>query len=290
MHPGAFEYHRPDTLGEAIALMGEFGDDGMLIAGGQSLIPRMKQRLATPRQLIDIRLLDGISGIRREQNALIVGATSTHGAIERSELVRTTVPILARTAGLIGDVAVRNLGTIGGNLAQADARADWPALVLAFGSDIVLANPQGEKRVPAGEFFRGPGLTALEATDIITSVRFFIQPAHTGAAYARHAHPASRFALCAVAVLVTLDETGAIGRTRIAVTGAGPVPVRVRAVERALIGRRPDAATIGSAIRNATDSLELEDDARASADYKAQLVRVYMERALRQAMTEAGGG
>lgn len=289
MYPAPFEYHRPENLLEAIALMGEFGDDGMLMAGGQTLIPRLKRRLETRGQLIDIRLLDGISGIRREQTALIIGGTTTHGVIERSELVRTTLPVLGRTASLIGDIAVRNLGTIGGNLASVDPHADWPALVLAFGSDIVLANPQGEKRIPAGEFFRNRGVSALDATDIITSVRFRIQPAHTGAAYVRQTHPASGFAMCGVAALVTLDEKGAIGRARLAITGVADPPARARAVERALIGRQPDAGTIRSVARLAADGLTLLDDDIASADYKAHLARVYTHRALQQATAGALG-
>jgi carbon-monoxide dehydrogenase medium subunit len=287
MYPGALEYHRPEDMAEAIAMMGEFGDEGRLIAGGQSLVPRLRQRRLEVRSLIDIRRITSLGGIRRERDALIIGATATHASVERSGLVAETFPELARVAGIIGDRAVRSLGTLGGSLAEATPHADWAAVVMAFGSDVVVANPQGEKRIPPGEFFRAGRVTSLEATDLITSIRFRIQPQHTGVAYVRQVDPASGWAVCGVAALVTLDENGAIGRARIAITGVGPVPVRLKSVERALVGRPPEAASLRSAASRADEDLELADDGRSSAAYRANLARVWTDRALRRATAAA---
>jgi carbon-monoxide dehydrogenase medium subunit len=287
MYAAPFEYHRPDSLAEAIALLGEFGDDGKLISGGHSLVPLLKLRFARPQHLVDIRRLPGLNEIREERDALVIGGAATHAAVEKSPLVRAKLPVLSEAAGMIGDPAVRNMGTIGGSLAHADPNADWPALVLAFGSDIVVANPQGEKRIPAGEFFTGLLTTALETTDIITAVRFSIQPAHTGGSYVKYPHPASRFAVCGVAALVSLDEEGNVGRVRVAITGLSPVASRRNAVEESLLGRKPDAASIKAAAAHAADGLELHADPMGSEAYKANLARVFTERALRQALERA---
>jgi carbon-monoxide dehydrogenase medium subunit len=288
MYAAPFEYHRPDSLAEAIALLGEFGDDGKLIAGGHSLVPLLRLRFARPQHLIDIRKLPALAAIREEREALIIGASVTHATVEKSEVVRARLPVLAEAAGMIGDPAVRNMGTIGGSLAHADPNADWPAMVLAFGADIVVANPQGEKRIPAGEFFKGLLTTALEATDIITGVRFPLQPQRTGCAYVKYPHPASRFAVCGVAALITLDERGAISRARVALTGIGPTATRRTAVEDALTGKRPDADAIRGASRLAASGLELHADPMGSEEYKANLARVFTERALGRALERVG--
>jgi carbon-monoxide dehydrogenase medium subunit len=284
MYAAPFEYHRPESLAEAIALLGEFGDDGKLIAGGHSLVPLLKLRFTRPQHLIDIRRLPALAAIREERDALIIGASVTHATVEKSAVVRAKLPVLAEAAGMIGDPAVRNMGTIGGSLAHADPNADWPAIVLAFGADIVIANPQGEKRVPAGEFFKGLMTTALETTDIITGVRFPLQPQRTGSAYVKYPHPASRFAVCGVATLITLDDRGTISRARVAMTGIGPTATRRIAVEEALTGKRPDPAVIKAAAQHAADGLELHADPMGSAEYKANLARVFTERALSRAL------
>jgi CO/xanthine dehydrogenase FAD-binding subunit len=284
MYPGPLEYHRPDDLAEAIAMMGEFGDEGRVIAGGQSLLARLRQRRVPVRYLIDIRRIGRICGVRRERDAVVIGAAATHALIERSAVVAETFPVLARVAGVIGDPAIRSLGTLGGSLAEAAPHADWPAVVLAFGSDVVVANPQGEKRIPAGEYFTSGRQTSLEATDLITSVRFRIQPQQTGVAYVKQPEPASGWALCGVAALVTLDENGAIGRARVAITGMGPVPIRLKSVERSLIGRPPDAAALRAAAARADEDIEMEDGEAGTVAYRANLARVWTDRALRTAV------
>jgi len=289
MYAAPFEYHRPDTLAEAIALLGEFGDDGKLIAGGHSLVPLLRSRFARPQHLIDIRRLPGLAGIREDRDTLTIGGATTHGMIERSPIVRVRMPVLAEAAGMVGDPAVRNMGTIGGSLAQADPSGDWPPLVVAFGADVVVASPQGERRIPAGDFFRGLLTTALEATDIITSIRFRIPPARTGAAYEKYPHHASRFAVCGVAALITIDDEGAIGKARIAVTGYGPVVARARSVEEALIGQRPDRESIAAASARGVDDLDVRADVLGSAEFKRNLAAVCVRRAVTAAIDRANG-
>ncbi|MGH7502021.1 MAG: FAD binding domain-containing protein [Longimicrobiales bacterium] len=284
MHAAPFEYHRPTNLQEAIALLGELGDEAMLIAGGHSLVPLLRMRFAQPQHLIDIRRIASIGRFREEREALIVGAVVTHTAIERSALVRAKMPILAEVAGLIGEPGVRNMGTIGGNLAHADPASDWPAVTLALGADVALAGAQGERRVAAGAFSRGLLATALEPTEMITSIRFPVPPPRTGSAYAKHPLPASRFALCGVAALITLDEAGLISRARIAITGLGQTTARATTAEAALLNQRPEAATIERASAHAPDGLDLIADANGSRAWKAQLARVYTRRAVARAL------
>lgn len=284
MNPGPIEYHRPEDMAEAIAMMGEFGDDGRVMAGGQSLIPRLRRGQVDVRHLIDIRRIGSIGGIRRDRDALVIGSAATHAQIARSPVVLETFPVLSEAVLMMGDPAMRTLGTIAGSLADAAPNADWPAVVMAFGSDVVIANPQGEMRIPPGEFFRAGRVTSLEATDLITSVRFRIQPRDTGVTYVKQADPATGWATCGVAALVTLDENGAIGRARIAITGMSPVPVRLKQVERSLVGHRPEPNVLRAASARADEDLELADDPSSTVAYRANLARVWTERALRRAI------
>lgn len=284
MYAAPFEYHRPANLQEAIALLGELGDDAKLIAGGHSLVPLLRMRLAQPEHLIDIRRIPSIKRFRDEREALVVGAVVTHTAIERAELVRARMPILAEVAGLMGDPAARNMGTIGGNLAHADPASDWPAVTLALGADVAVAGAQGERRIAAGAFSRGLLVTALEPTEMITSIRFPVPPPRTGSAYAKHPHPASRFALCGVAALITLDDAGRISRARVAITGLGQTPARANTAEEALLHNRPEARTIDQASALAAEGLDLVADANGSVAWKAQLARAYTRRAIARAL------
>jgi carbon-monoxide dehydrogenase medium subunit len=284
MYAAPFEYHRPANLQEAIALLGELGDDARLIAGGHSLVPLLRMRLAQPDHLIDIRRVQSIRRFRDEREALVVGAGVTHAMIERAELVRSRMPILAEVAGLMGDPATRNMGTIGGNLAHADPASDWPAVTLALGADVAVAGAQGERRIAAGAFSRGLLITALEPTEMITSIRFPAPPPRTGSAYAKHPHPASRFALCGVAALITLDDAGRMSRARIAITGLGQTPARANAAETALLHEKPEAETIRRASDLASEGLDLIADANGSIAWKAQLARAYTRYAIARAL------
>ncbi len=248
-----FEYHRPANVAEALALLGEFGDDARLIAGGQSLVPRLRARLVQPRHLIDIRRLDALARIREERHALVIGAATTHAEIMDSARIRSRVPMVCEVAELAGDPLVRNVGTLGGNLACAEPAWDWPAVVLALGADIAVASVQGERRIPAASFFRGPYGTALEPAEMITSVRFRIPPLRTGSAYVTEADPETGHARCGVAASLTLDEAGVIGAARIAITAGGKLLVRATSAEEVLRGTRPAAAVIEAAADRVTE-------------------------------------
>lgn len=262
----SFEYHRPADTADAIALLGELGDEVRLIAGGQSLVPLIRAGRVRPHHLIDIRRITALSRIREERHAIVIGAAATHDAIVRSELARSRAPILSEVAELAGDPAVRNMGTLGGNLAQADRAADWPVVLLALGADIAVAGVHGERRIAAASFFRGPFGTALEPAEMITAVRVRLPPARTGSAYAKEPDPDSGFALCGAAAMITLDDAGSIASARIAVTARGQLLVRATAAESALLSRRPSAAVIAeSAAQVAAETHEVTVRAIARA-------------------------
>jgi len=287
MYPAPFEYHTPSTVAEAVALLGKFQDDAKLIAGSQSLIPMMKLRLVQPKHVVDLRKVPGLSGISEAEGALVVGALTTYRAIETSELARSRFPILPETAGNIGDAQVRNLGTIGGSLAHADPSADWPAVTVALDATVKIAGPRGERSVPVEQLISGPLSTVLEPAEILVQVRFPLPAARSGSAYEKLPHPASRFAVVGAAAAVTLDGKGAVQRARVALTGLGPKVSRATAVEQALQGKATSPEALQSAASRAAEGLDLRADGTGSAEYKAHLVAVYTERALRRAVARA---
>ena len=287
MYPAPFEYHAPSTVAEAVSLLGKWQDEAKLIAGSQSLVPMMKLRLVQPKHVIDLRKVPGLSGISESDGALLIGAFTTHRAIEASEIVRSRLPIMSEAAGNIGDTQVRNAGTIGGSLAHADPAADWPAVTTAVGASIRIAGPRGERTVPVDQFISGPLTTVLEPNEILVQVRVPLPVGRTGGAYEKLPHPASRFAIVGVAAVVTLDRKGAVESARVALTGLGPKVSRASRVEQALQGGATTAASLKSAAARAAEGLELRADSIGSADYKAQLAAVYTERALRRAVARA---
>ena len=287
MYPAPFEYHTPSTVAEAVALLGKFQDDAKLIAGSQSLIPMMKLRLVQPKHVVDLRKVPGLSGISEAEGALVVGALTTYRAIETSELARSRLPILPETAGNIGDAQVRNLGTIGGSLAHADPSADWPAVTVALDATVKIAGPRGERSVPVEQLISGPLSTVLEPAEILVQVRFPLPAARSGSAYEKLPHPASRFAVVGAAAAVALDGKGAVQRARVALTGLGPKVSRATAVEQALQGKATSPEALQSAASRAAEGLDLRADGTGSAEYKAHLVALYTERALRRAVARA---
>jgi len=287
MYPASFEYHAPTTLAEAIALLGQYGDEAKVLSGSQSLIPLMKLRLAQPGHLVDLRKVDGLTGVREVQGALQIGALTTHAALAKSELLRAKLPMAAEAAGQIGDAQVRNLGTIGGSLAHADPSADWPAVLTALDASVVVAGPQGERTLEVEQLIVGPLTTALEPGEILTQVRVALPPARTAGAYEKLPHPASRFAVVGVAAEISLDARNTVQWSRIAITGLGSKVTRATGVERALQGKAADPAAIKSAAARAAEGLELRADLSGSAAYKAQLAAVYTERAALRAVSRA---
>lgn len=288
MIPSAFAYETPSTVEEAAALLAQHGDDAKILAGGHSLIPLMKLRLAAPEVLIDIGNIEGLSGISTDNGQVTVGAGTTHSTLEDSEALGTACPLLQQTAAIIGDRQVRNLGTIGGSLAHGDPAADLPAAVLALEAELTAVSANGSRTIAADSFFTGPLMTALGDDELLTTITVPATSDQSGAAYVKNAHPASGYALCGVAAVVTVGADGKCERARIGITGVGSTPMRAMAVEAALTGQELTADNIAAAAGQAAEGLDLNDDLFASAEYRAHLVRVYTRRAVEQAAAQAG--
>ena len=289
MIPQSFEYHLPKTLSEATRLAAKFGDEGKVLAGGHSLIPLMKLRLAAPKHLIDIGRIAELGAIRDEGERIRIGATVTHFQLESSEMLKARCPLLPETAAEIGDVQVRNKGTIGGSIAHADPAADWPAALLALDAEIHAASAQGERSIPIAEFFVDLLTTALEPAEILTSISVPALPARGGDAYAKLAHPASGFAVVGVAARVVLDEKGSIAQAGVGITGIGPKAYRAAAVEDVLRGKAASSKRLQEASAHAAEGIEATGDIYASAEYRAHLASVYTRRALEKAIERASG-
>src|SRR5438552_386600 len=221
MYPAAFDYHAPKNVKEALGLLGKLKDDAKILAGGHSLIPMMKLRLAQPKHLIDLGKVPGLSGIKADGKALVIGAMTTHWEVESSSAVKSKLPVLAEVASVIGDPAVRNKGTIGGSLAHADPAADWPAAMIALGAEMVCEGPKGKRKVGVDQWFLGLMATALKEREILVQVRVPLLPAGSGAAYMKFPHPASRFAVVGACAALTLDKQGVCSKAGVGVTGAG---------------------------------------------------------------------
>jgi carbon-monoxide dehydrogenase medium subunit len=287
MYPAAFEYHAPASVQEALGLLGKLGDDAKILAGGHSLIPMMKLRLAQPKHLIDLRKVQGLAGIREDKGAIAIGALTTHWQVESSPLLREKCPIVSDTASVIGDPAVRNLGTIGGSLAHADPAADMPATAIALGAEFVCEGPKGRRTVKVDEWFQGLMQTALSDKEILVEIRIPAWPAGSGGAYMKFPHPASRFAVVGAAAMVTLDGKGVCTRAGVGITGAGTKAVRAKGVEGGLTGKVLDQATIEAAAQKAADGVDVQADLQGSVEYKSHLCRVFARRAIEAAVKRA---
>jgi len=290
MIPAAFTYHRPRTVQAALKLLATYGPDAKVLAGGQSLLPMMKLRVVEPAHIVDIGRIAALRRIRVRGGWLRLGALVTHWMIESSAAVRRAAPVLAETAAAIGDVQVRNLGTIGGALAHADPAADYPAAVLALDAQIALAGPDGARTVPAAQFFQGIMTTAAAPGELITEVGIPVRPDRAGSSYQKMANPASGFAICGVAAVVGLDEAGRCAHVRVGITGVASAPYRAFGVEAALAGAEPSADRLAEAAAAAADGVEANEDLHASAEYRLHLARVLTRRALVAAVERAGSG
>jgi carbon-monoxide dehydrogenase medium subunit len=288
MYPAAFEYHTPASVKDALGLLVTLKDDAKILAGGHSLIPMMKLRLAQPKHLIDLRKVPGLAGIKEAGGALVIGAMTTHWQVESSSLVKSKCLVLSEVGGIIGDPAVRNLGTIGGSLAHADPAADWPAGMIALGAEMVCEGPKGRRTVKVDDWFQGLMATALREDELLVEIRVPLLPAGSGAAYLKFPHPASRFAVVGVAAAVTLDRQGTCTKASVGVTGAGTKAVRAKGVEAGLTGKKLDAATIEAAAQKAADGVDVQADLQGSVEYKSHLCRVFAKRAVTEAVKRAG--
>jgi len=288
MIPASFEYFAPSSVEDAIALLQEHGDVAKILAGGHSLIPVMKLRLAEPGVLIDIGNIDALRGIRRNNGNVAIGALTTYSAIgSAAELAG--IDALREAAEAVGDVQVRNRGTIGGSLAHADPGADLPAAVLALDAEIALTGPSGERTVRADDFFQGLFTSDVGEDEVLTEVRVAQTPSRTGTAYVKFPNPASGYAVVGVAARVTLADDGTVADVRVGITGAGDHAVRASGVEAALRGQSLTDASIAAAAAHAAEDIDPLGDIHASAEYRAELARVFTKRALQAARQRAGG-
>lgn len=278
MYPANFDYKRPSSIDEAIALLAKHGDDAKVLAGGHSLIPAMKLRLARPAVIVDIARIADLGYIRDAGAVIAIGATATHHAIESSQVLRQRSPLLAETAAHIGDMQVRNKGTIGGSLVHADPAADYPAAILALDAEIELAGPRGKRTVKAGAFFVDLCQTAIAPDEILTEIR--VPATAATVAYVKTEQKASGFALVGSAVVV--GDQG----VRVGITGVATKAYRATAVEQALAGQpRPATAAIAAAAARAADGVEPLGDIHASAEYRAHLAQVNTRRAIERALS-----
>ncbi|WP_324716638.1 xanthine dehydrogenase family protein subunit M [Carboxydochorda subterranea] len=288
MYPAAVDYRRASTLEEALAILAADGSRAKVLAGGHSLLPMMKLRLSNPGLLVDIGRLPELRGIRREGDRLVIGALTTHHEVETSPLVREACPVLAEAAAEVGDMQVRNRGTVGGNLAHADPASDLPAVAVALDAELVIAGAGGRRRTAAiGDFILGPLVTALGADELLVELRVPVLAGRTGSAYVKHPHPASGYAVVGVAAVLTLGPDGTCQSARVGITGVSDRAYRASGVEQVIVGRPLDDATLRDAAAKAADGVTVNSDLYASDAYRAHLSRVYAERALRLAAQRA---
>ena len=282
-----FEYTVATSLAEAVNLLQKHGGRAKILAGGHSLIPMMKLRLATPEALIDIGRIPELSYVRQDGDMVRIGALATHHVVEISDVVMRYCQALADGAGLIGDIQVRNKGTIGGSIAHADPAADYPASILAFDATIVTLGPKGERLIPASKFFVDMLTTALEANEIVREIQIPVQSGKTGSAYLKMAQKASGFAICGAAAVVELDGSGALAKVAIGITGVGNRAFRATETEKALKGQKPTTDLLKKACEKASSGVIALEDIHASADYRLDLARIFARRAVEAAIERA---
>jgi aerobic carbon-monoxide dehydrogenase medium subunit len=287
MIPAQFDYLTPATLDEALALLQQHADDAKILAGGHSLIPAMKLRLAMPTVLIDIGRIRDLAYIREEAGRIHIGAMTTHFQIEASERLSAICPILPEAATQIGDAQVRNRGTLGGSLAHADPAADWPAVMIALKAEMVAVGGNGERVIAADDFFVDMLTTALEAGEILREIRFPVPSGRYGQAYVKAAQPASGFAVVGVAAHLVRDASGACEAISVGITGVASKAYRASGVESLLAGSALDEQVIAQAAATAADGVTINGDIYASEIYRTHLAQVYTRRAIATAAARA---
>lgn len=279
-----FEYSAPSNLNEVLALLA--GGNAKVLAGGMSLIPLMKLRLAAPEHLVDLSRVPDLKSIRDEAGSIRIGATATHYDIESSPLIRSKCPLLADAASNIGDVQVRNMGTIGGSIAHADPAADYPASLIALEAQVKIASAKGERTIGIGEFLVDAMTTVLAAGEIVREVIVAVETSGTGVSYQKMVNPASGFAIVGAAVRVRRSG-GKVSFVRVGITGLTGKAFRATAVEKLLDGTAGSAADIQKAAAVVADGIDANSDLHASAAYRRQMAKVYTARALTQALSRA---
>jgi aerobic carbon-monoxide dehydrogenase medium subunit len=287
MFPSSFGYVAARSVEDALELMAKHGEDAKLLAGGHSLIPAMKLRLQSPRTLIDLGTISGLRGIRTDNNELIIGALTVHSDIAASDLVRKNLPGLAEAASVIGDLQVRNRGTIGGSVAHADPGADFPVILTALNAGFVVTSANGTRRIPVDDFFTDFFTTAMTPNEILTGIHVPIPPPGSGTAYTKLPHPASGYVVVSAGALITRQASGTCVTARIAIGGVGSGPLRAIATEIELRGKPLTPQLIAGAAAKAADESDPVDDGYASAEYKKHVATVYARKAIEAAVQRA---
>jgi carbon-monoxide dehydrogenase medium subunit len=289
MLPSSFDYHRAGSLEEALSLLGEHGDDGKVLAGGQSLIPMMKLRFANPGHLIDVNHIGGLDAIEEVDGELRIGALVRHNHLAANPLIKERYPTIAAAAPQIADPLVRNLGTIGGSLAHADPAGDLGSVMLSLGASVVLTSASGERVVPIDEFMVATFTTSIEPTELLTQIRVPAAQPRSGGTYLKLERKVGDFATVGVAVAVSLSN-GSIGRAGLALTGVGFTNIHATEAEAALNGQPPGDELFAEAGRLAAAASEPVSDVRGPVDYKRHMVEVYVQRGLATALEMANAG
>lgn len=288
MKPAKFTYHAPATLEETFELLERYEDEAKIIAGGQSLIPIMNLRLAQPEHVIDINGISELTGIELQHGRLAIGALTRHSELLESELVRTRCPLLARAASFIGHIAIRNRGTIGGSLVNADPAAEWSLMAILLDAELTIRSPRGERVVRGRDFIQSVYTVDLEFDEILTGVSFPCLEAAEGWSLQQISRRAGDFAIVAVAATVRLDEAGDIDTLRLAVGGMDATPLRLEEIEQGVVGRKPDGGWRSDVSSAAAGCGSPESDMHASADYRRDVCAVLTDRALTEALAGTG--
>ena len=286
MIPAAFDYHSPQSLDEALSLLKEHAGSAKILAGGQSLIPAMRFRLAVPSMLIDINRLDDLRYIEERGDHLAVGAMTLENSLEDSSVVRSSYPLLYDTAVVIADPLVRNMATVGGNIAHADPANDHPATMLAYDATVVAKGPNGERTIPIDDFFTGLFENALGEDEILTEIRIPKPAANSGGAYIKMERKVGDYAISAAAVQLRL-EGDTVKEARIGLTNVSAVPMRAKGAEAELVGKAASDAVLEAAGKAAAAECDPSADLRGSADYKRDLTRILVKRSIQKAVARA---
>lgn len=284
MIPAKFDYKRAKTVEEAVQLLKDSDGEGTILAGGHSLLPLLKFRITEPGLLVDISKIEGLKGARIEEDRLVVGALTTHYDVSKDELILDKIPALAKAASVIGDLQIRNRGTIGGNLAHGDPVADYPAVAIALDASLKVVSEDGEEDIPLEGFVLGPLITSIPETGIVTEVSFELPPAHAKQTYVKFFHPATAYPVVGVAVIAGVDENNEIDFIRVGITGVGDVAYRAEEVEDALEGQTPSAELIDEAAQLAAEDGDMGEDLFASEEYREHLTKVFVKRALKEVL------
>ena len=289
MKPFSFEYFKPNNIDEAISLLNGYGEDAVILAGGQSLIPLMNLRLARPKYIIDINKIAELSYIKDTNGGLSIGALTRHREIEKSDIIKSKYPILSKTVSLIGNPQIRNWGTIGGSISHADPAGELPTLLLALNGKVKVVGNQGEREIDGDDLFLGYLTTSMEKTEILREVYIPEISPKMGWEFVELTRRSGDFAIVSVAVLMSIDNAGKCNDVRISLGGVGSMPVRAKGAEEFLLDKAINDDSINEAANIASEEAEPESDIHASAKYRKEMVKVFVNRGLISALDRVRG-